>query len=514
MNKMLFVLFVALVGGWSVCRAEGEHAYSAAFAGRPLTLQPARVSAYPLNQVWPGFQRPLEQTRIHWFVSFDVERPDELVVTVPGLDGAEVLMRPMSEASRCRVRGDEVRVAVSRPGQFTLEFGTRGAESRFPTLHVFANPPFRYAHVPDEIYFGPGEHDVGVVAPTNGQTVCLAEGAVVYGSLFVFGARDVKVVGRGVFDGSRIDRSDPESAVDRLARTKGLVMTSTADTVCNCFTAYAATNLLVEGVTFRDSASWTVKVRGRSRDVTLDNVKIVGQWRYNSDGINCCACENMTVRNSFVRSYDDCIVARGAQIKGDDGAPLRNFLVENCVLWCDWGKNLEVWAGAERCLIENVRYRTCKLVHVVGVACDVTTWYGSADTRIRNVVMEDIEIDVPRPRYAMEIRCRSRESDFHWREQGSVRTIVANCDRLGRPTREQEVTRAENTRDYGLLYDGLAFRNFSFWGDDPSPRTAVVETKFPTHEIRGVTIENVPGLKLTARGERLSGLSVDGQLVR
>jgi len=507
MKNPTLTLALAAAYGLGVLQSLAEtEPYGVSFGERPLRLLPARVSAYPLNQVWPGFQRPLEQTRLDWFTTFDVAAAGELRVTVPGLAGGEALMRPMSEAARCRVDGDVVTVRVAAPGQFTLEFGTRGRDRRWPVLHVFANPPFRYAHVPNEIYFGPGEHDAGVVAPTNGQTVCLAEGAVVYGSLFVYGATGVKVVGRGVFDASRIDRSDPESAVDRLARQKGLCFTSTADTVCNSFTAYGATNLYVEGVTFRDSASWTVKVRGRSRDVTLDNIKIVGQWRYNSDGINCCACENMTVRNSFVRSYDDCIVARGAQIAGDDGAPLRNFLVENCVLWCDWGKNLEVWAGSERSAIENVTYRNLKLVNVAGIACDVTTWYGSADTRISGVTMEDIEIDAPRPRYQMEIRTKSRASDFHWREQGAVRTIVVDCDRLGRPRSEQEAVRDAETGKYRLLYEGLAFRNFRFFGDETSPRLARVETKFPTHGIRGVTLENIPGLKVTARGEKLESL--------
>lgn len=480
--------------------------YDVSFAGQSLALLPARVSAFPLNQVWPGFQRPIEQTRIDWFTTFDVAEPGELRVTVPGLGGGEVLMRPMSEAARCRVDGDVVMVSVVRPQQFTLEFGMRGKGAHLPILHVFANPPFRYTHVTNEMYFGPGEHDVGVVAPTNGQTVCLAEGAVVYGSLFIYGAKDVKIVGRGVFDASRVNRSDPESEVDRLARQKGLCLTSTEDTVCNSFTAYGATNLYVEGVTFRDSASWTIKVRGRSRDVTLDNIKIIGQWRYNSDGINCCASENMTVRNSFVRSYDDCIVARSAQITGDEGATLRNFLVENCVLWCDWGKNLEVWAGSESSAIENVIYRNCKLVNVVGIACDVTTWYGSADTRISGVTMEDIEVDVPQPRYRMETLSKSHSSDFHWQEENTIPVIVVDCNRLGRPRWEQETTRDSNTDKYHLHYEDLVFRNFRFYGDDPSPRIARIETKFPTHEIRRVMLEKIPGLKVTARGEKLTSL--------
>ena len=71
---------------------------------------------------------------------------------------------------------------------------------------------------------------------------------------------------------------------------------------------------------------WSTIIRNNCENITVDNIKIIGQWRYNSDGINICASKNVTVKNSFIRSFDDCIITRGAYLEGEDGN------VEN-VLW-------------------------------------------------------------------------------------------------------------------------------------------------------------------------------------
>ena len=38
--------------------------FAVSFEGRPLTVHEARCSAMPLNQEWPGYQRPIEQTQV------------------------------------------------------------------------------------------------------------------------------------------------------------------------------------------------------------------------------------------------------------------------------------------------------------------------------------------------------------------------------------------------------------------------------------------------------------------
>ena len=41
--------------------------------GKPAFVYQARVSRLPVNQIWPGYQRPLNQTEIASFAYFVVE---------------------------------------------------------------------------------------------------------------------------------------------------------------------------------------------------------------------------------------------------------------------------------------------------------------------------------------------------------------------------------------------------------------------------------------------------------
>jgi hypothetical protein len=46
--------------------------YTVTVNGQPVFTYSARVSAQPINQVWPGYQRPLEQTERAAFASWDM----------------------------------------------------------------------------------------------------------------------------------------------------------------------------------------------------------------------------------------------------------------------------------------------------------------------------------------------------------------------------------------------------------------------------------------------------------
>jgi hypothetical protein len=149
---------------------------------------------------------------------------------------------------------------------------------------------------------------------------------------------------------------------------------------------------LVEGIILRDAPMWSAIIRSDSEDITVDNIKIIGQWRYNSDGINICTSRRVTVKNCFIRSFDDCVIARGAYLEGETGN-VEDLCVENCVLWCDWGKAIEVWCGHKPTEIRRVLFKQNALVHLSVVAMNVTVWYGSEHVIVDGVRYEDIEID-------------------------------------------------------------------------------------------------------------------------
>jgi hypothetical protein len=46
--------------------------YTLTVNGHPMFVHQARVSSHPLNQVWPGYRRPLEQTELTFSDSLSV----------------------------------------------------------------------------------------------------------------------------------------------------------------------------------------------------------------------------------------------------------------------------------------------------------------------------------------------------------------------------------------------------------------------------------------------------------
>lgn len=472
------------------------------FDGRPLNIHPVRVSAFPMNQVWAGYQRPVEQTDSASFVSFDLARPGVLEVT-PSADEecGEPVLLPLSWRPKTERVGRTLCIPIDGPRQFALSFGKEA-----PVLHVFANPPFDEPHVPDEVVFGPGEHHVGVLTPKSRQTIRIEEGAVVYGAILLAHVHDVTITGRGIIDGSFLDRADRNSAAYRAAVRAGLPEGFYgAEMAVTTFTSAWSTNITVRGVTFRDPPRWTMIVRAQSKKVLIDNVKIVGCWRYNADGINVCASEDVTIRNSFLRTFDDCIIARGAYLDCGEG-PTRNVLAENCVLWCDWGKCLEVWAGQKPCLIENVVFRNIACAVVDCIACDVTTWFASPATTIRNVTMEDVEFDFVRPRYGAHIQKSSEDRVFSCRVRDHAVLLQVNVERYGHYLGNQKHRPATDLSVFSVDYENLVFRRFKVYGDVPKLVGRIDATSSP-HRIRGLVIDDLPGkLELSVTGDVERGI--------
>jgi len=463
--------------------------YSATLGGEPLPLESARISALPFNRVWPGYQRSADQTKMAKFVQFDLDKPTVLRVAFKGARPAVPRILPLSRTGKVSYGTNWMELALERPEQFIVDFGDEAEP-----LHVFVNAPWKYEAKANDIYFGPGEHDAGVIAPKAGQRVVLDHGAVVYGAIFAYKADDVEVVGRGILDSSKMGRQDADARAYR--KSLGLNEFDT-EFACGAFTVYTCNNFRMEGIVIRDTPFWSLIVRNGCKNVDIRNVKVIGQWRYNSDGFDICASEDVAIRDSFLRTFDDCVVARGPYLDGET-TPVRNMLVENCNLWCDWGKNMEVWAGHLPALIENVTYRKNRLLNVAHIPADVTTWYGSTDTVIRNILFEDIEMDLA-PNRPHEVFQAADEQPFRFAPCPDQTLFEVTAYRPAKNMDNQKMSYDGDFSAYKLDYDNIVLRRFRVYGDI-LPMKAYLQTEHPGQTIKGVVVEDMPAFALDKKG--------------
>jgi len=458
--------------------------YSVCLDGKALTVYPARVSKAPINKVWDGVQRSIEQTEDAYFVSFDLCGSGKLEIAVDS-DFETFEVRPLSVDFKAERAGRKITLSVERPGQFTVEI-----DGPHHALHVFANTA---ATKPsgDVIYYGKGEHKADLIWLESNQTLYIDEGAVVYGVIYAKDAENVRIMGRGILDSSPYRRGNDDTAggrevIDALLE-KGftpLDMKYHGNLVLN-----HCKNCTVEGIILRDAPMWCMIVRNDCENITIDNIKIVGQWRYNADGINICTSKYVTVKNSFIRSFDDGIITRGAYLEGESGN-VENVLVENCVLWCDWGKSFESWCGHKPTEIRNVTFKDCFLIHLNAVAMNVSVWYGSEHSVVDTVRYENIFIDLDEEYYYNQLE--TPEKPVFEEKPGHVPCVLSvSVERLGKMVDlgSQKCEAIDDFSDFRICFRNISYRNIRYFGSKRSLRT-VIRKHSDIHVLENITAED------------------------
>ena len=350
---------------------------------QPVPVYSCRVSAVPFNQVWPGYQRPLDQTELAGFAHWGMSGPVTVQITTKR-SFTNVVVRPGSREIRPTVSDQTITFSLTKPGQVTVEL-----DGPHQALHLFADPPETDAPESDTAgvrYFGPGVHRPGKIQLKSGETLYVAGGAVVYTAVEARGASGVRVLGRGIIDTSEYER----------------------DKGGGCIRLTDCSDVKIEGVILRDPDVWCLSAFG-CRDVEIANVKLVGLWRYNADGIDICNSQNVVVRDSFVRAFDDAIVLKGLNWgRGDfHERPVRNVRVHDNVIWCDWGRALEIGAETSAPEIADVRFRDCDIIRTTHIAMDIQCGDRALvhDIRYENIRVEiDDVCPVPRMQGSREER--------------------------------------------------------------------------------------------------------------
>jgi hypothetical protein len=236
-----------------------------------------------------------EHQEMH-IASFAGEGVLQVVITVAANPG-KVLIKPASRGIKPMINGSQISFDWQGPGQLVVEVDD------LPPLYLFADPEEKevpLANDPGVKYFGPGVHEAGYIELKDNETVYIAAGALVYGGIRADGAKNIRVIGRGILDGDY--------------RFRQMVKIDNSS------------NILFEGVTVRNGQGWTNTLIN-CRDVEYRYVKVLG-FGPSSDGINPAGSQRVKIANCFMRCTDDCVAIK-APIPTQ---PVKDILVENCIM--------------------------------------------------------------------------------------------------------------------------------------------------------------------------------------
>ncbi|MFC1713391.1 glycosyl hydrolase family 28 protein [Candidatus Poribacteria bacterium] len=338
--------------------------YSVSVNGTAIFVYRARVSAVPFNQVWPGYQRPMDQTEMASFAYWDMSEPVNIEV-MPNRPIGSVDIRPYSYDIKPVVGDDKIAFQMHKPGYVTVE-----VNGYHYALHLFASPVEEDKPNPGDPnlrYFGPGIHETGRIDLKSGETVYIAGGAIVHGLIKASQASGISILGRGILDASMFEREGNPGPIS----------------------LYGCKNVKIDGIIIRDSNAWAVTPRD-CQDLAISNIKLIGFWRYNADGIDIVNSQHVTIDKCFIRSFDDSIAIKGSE--GPAGyKPVKDVKVSECVIWNDWGKALEIGGETVAPEISDITFRNCDIIRTVVTAMDIL--HGDR-ALIKDISFEDIRFEI------------------------------------------------------------------------------------------------------------------------
>lgn len=239
----------------------------------------------------------------YYLLNFSTDGPVTVSVTAEDAHywdrGVEV--QPMRLGIRPVRRGATITFPMTGPGKLTIARpGDHFADAEM--LFLFANQPDHsriLATTPGVRYYRAGAHHENIDA-RSGETIFLAPGAVIFGSLNVWQVHDVRVLGTGVilYDGPQ----DPHSDQGWMHKPNWHVMVMDN-----------ARNIEIDGITcITRSRSWQIQMKD-SHDIGFYNVKVIGgnPNDANQDGMDWLGGGDTTISNSFFRASDDVFALQG-----------------------------------------------------------------------------------------------------------------------------------------------------------------------------------------------------------
>ncbi len=455
--------------------------------GEEIPVYTCRISKYPFNRPWPGHQREINQTELASFVNI-VSDEEIKVEVIINKDYENVMIRPYSKGISHEECDGKISFALKQEGQFVL-----ATDNFHNCLYIFNSRPIECPK-PETVtyYFGAGIHMPGKIVLNDNESVYVDKDALVFGCVFAENAKNIRVFGNGLLDDSAEERFYIHCYEDF---TNGNIK------------LYDCENVKVEGVLFRNSAIWCVNVF-HCFDVELDNIKVFGQWRYNTDGVDIVNSQNVTLKNSFIHSFDDAVTIKG--IDRYINTNNEKIMTENCVLWCDWGKTCELGLETACREYKDITFRNCDIIRGGNTALDIQN--GDC-AEISNILYENINVEYNSfDNYPM--LQETDESQYGCADKMMVPELISirncrfraedYCDDVWKVPKDIAPVDLSGVQQ-ATVHD-VEFKNINVYYDEKIPK---VDNKFNVPIVIDSDLDDVEHYNICISGIRVNGVEID-----
>jgi hypothetical protein len=259
------------------------------------------------------------------FVNFDITGPVDVAITAatPGFWDRGVDVQPWRLGIRPTRQGQTIRFRLFGPTKLSIS-RPRDFLNHAQMLFLFAGSPPPPAPTGSSVTVIPAGVHKQSLNPKSGETIYLAPGAFVFGSLNLWNVENVKILGRGtiVYEGTQ----DPNTDEGWMQKPDW-----------HCIGSFDAHNVEIDGITCIIRArTWSIQMKD-STGLTFNDLRVIGgnPGNANQDGMDWLGGGDSIVRDAFIRSSDDDFAIMGNWDGYTDeemlrpGKDVQNVLIEH-----------------------------------------------------------------------------------------------------------------------------------------------------------------------------------------
>ncbi len=162
----------------------------------------------------------------------------------------------------------------------------------------------------------------------------------------------------------------------------------------NFFQPYKCKNILIEGVTFKDSPMWFVNPV-LCENVTLKSVTVEGLGP-NNDGCNPESSKNVLIKDCYFNTGDDCIAIKSG--RNNDGRriniPSENIVIQNCIMKEGHGGVVigsEISGGVKNVFAENCSMSSPNLDRAIRIKTNAVRGGVIENLYVRNITVGEVK---------------------------------------------------------------------------------------------------------------------------